>query len=688
MARTTATKQTMEQDLKRSGLTKVDAGRLGMKTLTPTETNRLVGKKAQSYRIPYFGIDGQESEFFRVRFLESVARFGGNKSRRYSQPKDTLPGVYAPPLLKVRWSRIAKDPALPIAITEGEKKAAKACKAGLPTLGLGGVWAWRSKKAGVYFLPDLDAVTWEARDVRLIFDSDQRTNPDVLHALYALAGALTKRGAEVSILFLPDAPGGESQGLDDFLLTHTLSDLLELESIVYKETSELWDLNTKVAFIHNPASYLHIPTNQLFRSTKQLVDGPFAPYFMTKYIENTQGDFVPKQVNTAAEWAKWPHRREHKAIVYAPGKPQVLEDGSYNNWKGWGVEPKKGDIKPFLWLFDHVFGDLPEGLQHWVWCWLAYPLQYPGAKLLSYILIHGRAQGTGKSFIGYIMGDIYGRKRNFSKIRQRDLYGTHNGWLANRQFILGEEITGGDKRHAADELKDLVTNEIVTINQKYVPEYEIDDLANYWLTSNQPDAAYLEDDDRRGFIHRLERKADFGKYQGVDKWRREDDGPAALFHYLLHEVDTSQFNPKAPAPFTEAKRDMIANSRTDVESWVDDLITDPDSVLVTNGVPIKRDVFTSDELVELYDPDGMKRANPTSLGRALERRVVPKYHTQTPSGYKRLRAVRNLDYWHTASRNAWVANYEGDLSLLDSKRQRRKGNEKTTKPKRRNGGKT
>jgi hypothetical protein len=96
----------------------------------------------------------------------------------------------------------AKDPSEPLIITEGEKKALRACKAGLPTVAVAGVWSWRSKKKGVAAIPDFDDIEWTGRKVYLAFDSDLMTNPNVIAALNALAHELTMRGAKIVIKYL------------------------------------------------------------------------------------------------------------------------------------------------------------------------------------------------------------------------------------------------------------------------------------------------------------------------------------------------------------------------------------------------------------------------------------------------------------------------------------------------------
>jgi hypothetical protein len=87
---------------------------------------------------------------------------------------------------------------------------------------------------------------------------------------------------------------------------------------------------------------------------------------------------------------------------------------------------------------------------------------------------------------------IYGH--NFIKIKSKDLYDTW--WAENRQFVLGDEISGSDKRAEADMMKAMITQEEVNINIKYIPQFSIPDCVNYYFTSNHADALFLEDEDR------------------------------------------------------------------------------------------------------------------------------------------------------------------------------------------------
>lgn len=162
----------MLEDLARSGLDEKDARLMKLEPLTREETARVLGPqwKHLGYRIPYFNLDGTANEFWRIRFLEPVHAFGsGKKVTRYRQPADSQPYAYFPPY--VDWLAIATDPSRTVVITEGEKKAAKACREGVPCIGLGGVFNFASEPNEIDFLTELDIWVWEGRNVEIAFDA-------------------------------------------------------------------------------------------------------------------------------------------------------------------------------------------------------------------------------------------------------------------------------------------------------------------------------------------------------------------------------------------------------------------------------------------------------------------------------------------------------------------------------------
>jgi len=666
--------ETMELGLAKlasSGLTTEDAQHLGMHFLDPIETQSLHKnfKPVPSLKIPYFDpFDPQKPltgwpkwpQFYRLRYLKTPSDFASlanKKPPRYVQEPDSGVCSYFPHLPNINWKEILNDTWQPLIITEGEFKAAKACKEGFPTIGLGGVYNFKSAKLGISFLQELERVNWIKRYVYIAYDSDFRSNPMVCSALNELAEELRQRGAIPNLVPLPDVVENAKTGLDDFLIARPadeLGSLMRDGSYPLTLAQSLWRLNDQVTYVYNPGLVIMHETGQKI-SPSQFKDHAFSTADYVEQVVKDNGNISLRPASAAQAWLKWPMRREVGKLTYAPGRDQVIPAGSvmtsmYNTWPGWGVEPKKGDVAPFLRLIDHLFTGADPEAKKWFINWCAYPLQFPGTKMFSSAAIHGIKHGTGKSLIGYSLGRIYGR--NFTEIKQTDLHAGFNEWAENRQFVLGDDVTGSDRRADADMLKKLITQRELRLNPKYVPSYVVPDCINYLWTSNQPDAFFLEDDDRRFFIHEVmvgPLSEEF--YVDYDIWL-DTGGSAAIFHYLLN-IDTSDFNPAAPAMRTAAKDRMTADVRSDLGSWVRMLIQNPDAVLRIGDIPMKGDLFTNRQLLKIYDPEQRTRTTANGLGRELRRAGVPQVldgkPIKTEDGQDRFYVLRNREKWVRAT---------------------------------------
>src|SRR5690606_25829452 len=267
-------------------------------------------------------------------------------------------------------------------------------------------------------------------------------------------------------------------------------------------------------------------------------------------------------------------------------------------------------VSPWNRLLDRLFGDEKEA-RRWFEQWVAYPFQYPGTKLRTAVVIWGRTQGTGKSLLGFTIGDLYGV--NYVKIGDKELEDTtFNAWQANRQFAFGDDITGQASRKLANRLKVMVTSETLTINEKYINPYTLRDCINYMFTSNHADAFYMEEGDRRYFIHEVvadRLPPEF--YRPYDAWRRSTEGRQALMYHLMN-LDLTGFDPMAAAMETVSKIEMIENTRTDVEDLIIGLRDEADEYLKKLG---GGDLITSKELMAMIDND---RINEVTVGKKMK----------------------------------------------------------------------
>lgn len=668
--------------LKSSGLDAGDAAKLKLKYLDLPATVELTHRKQDprtGLLIPYFDPAdgsplrcGQRPPFWRLRYLGDLppGEFGEveKKPLRYTQSHEAGVCAYFPTNW-TDWPETLAAVDTPLLITEGELKAAAACKYQLPTIGLGGVFNFASKEYDIPFLEELEQVRWVGRAVYIVYDSDLQTNRLVLLALNRLARQLQQRGAQVFAAFLPPLAEGKT-GLDDYLIAteawkdeaRALRDLLSVASPLTAE-AVLHELNEHNLFIYESGGIYNVLTGAMqprkifedcyasksfeFRQLKQTKDGP---------------EVDRRQIPATKAWMNWPLRREAGKLVYQPGRDRGMvdhpsgrpEQRTFNVWPGWTVEPVEGHIEPFLLLVDHIFKDVAPDLKQWFLQWCAWPLVHPGAKLYTAVVLYGRRHGTGKSLLGESIGSLYGD--GYTMIGNEELNGKYNGWSARKQFILGDEITGSNKRELTDRIKRIITQKMVRIDNKYEKAYELIDCANYLYTSNHANAFVIEDDDRRLFVHEMPsdtvlHEEDFFKAV-YEPWIWSGSGRNALFWYLTTQVDLAGFNPNGRAPMTAAKKLMNYHSKSDLGAWVMQLREDPDSVLLNSPF----DLYTNGELLKIYqgaDDGGRSRVTAIGLGNALREAGFDMANggepLRGPSGVGRYYVVRRAELWRTAS---------------------------------------
>lgn len=216
------------EELRLSGLSEATIEESGIYSADPATVKKLLGFNPMRCRgmvIPYAGEDWAPRPIVRIKLDEP-----GADGKRYRTAANSAPELYVPPILDA-W--VLADPSKLLLITEGEKKALKACQEGLPCVALGGVWAWRMRRTDGESvpIPRLNHVVWHGRRVYVVFDSDLVRNPDVARAETELAKELARRGATVYGVRLPGGTESIKVGLDDYLLVHRIEEFQALEPV-------------------------------------------------------------------------------------------------------------------------------------------------------------------------------------------------------------------------------------------------------------------------------------------------------------------------------------------------------------------------------------------------------------------------------------------------------------------------
>lgn len=248
------------QELQESGLTEIPSNYV---SLSAKEAKELTGYSVDGLAIYYHQKDGnrffykkhgnKQQKMF-VRFKPNWKTAETAYREKFEDESGELPKYLTPKGAGCRpyFSQFVKDWELKlkrakeeIDITEGEKKADKACLEGFTTIGLSGVTCFMDKRIqeptfdnaqgsqwdveeveeqvkpeNSTFLPELEEIKWGNRSVGICYDSDILRKLSVQRALLKLFTELKGRNAFPFPIFLPCELDGSKNGLDDFLVRH------------------------------------------------------------------------------------------------------------------------------------------------------------------------------------------------------------------------------------------------------------------------------------------------------------------------------------------------------------------------------------------------------------------------------------------------------------------------------------
>jgi len=268
----------------------------------------------------------------------------------------------------------------------------------------------------------------------------------------------------------------------------------------------------------------------------------------------------------------WRDMREEKTVVrmdevgFDPaGTDKKIRCNLYG---GWPTEPKKGKCSKLLELLRYLCSNdiNSNDVCQWALNWLAYPIQHPGAKMQTALVLHG-PQGTGKNLFFESIMAIYGEYGRI--VDQSAIEDKFNDWASRKLFLIADEVVARTELyHVKNKLKSFVTGEWIRINPKNVTAHDEKNHVNLVFLSNESTPLVLEHDDRRYMVIHTPEKLPQDFYKEV---RAEiDNGGVEALHHHLKNVDLGDFSIFTKPLATKAKMQLIEASLDSVKSFLRD----------------------------------------------------------------------------------------------------------------------
>jgi hypothetical protein len=203
----------------------------------------------------------------------------------------------------------------------------------------------------------------------------------------------------------------------------------------------------------------------------------FRNYYLNRFI-NIGDDKVS---SIGQWWLTHPDRRQYRGVVFIPAGEPII-DGRVNLWRGFGVEPKRGE---WPLLREHMFEVLAardDDVDRYNHNWLAWTVQHP-AEQAEVALVFLGGIGTGKGTLGKAMCRIFGEHaRHLSS--PEHLTGRFNAHLRQSCFLFGDECYGPKDKSAESTLKRLITEPTLQIEAKGLDIVEEPNRLHVMLASN------------------------------------------------------------------------------------------------------------------------------------------------------------------------------------------------------------
>jgi|GEM_PF-635531 len=291
--------------------------------------------------------------------------------------------------------------------------------------------------------------------------------------------------------------------------------------------------------------------------------GDFRSYQENRRVQNPEGGRGKRKTTSYADiWMKSPKRRQYEGIVFNPGSDVP---GYYNLWKGFCIEPKKGDWHLFE---NHIFNNIVNGdLEHfeWVMAWLARLVQAPGGERPGTAIVMKGKRGTGKGCFVSQFREIFGP--HFLQINnQKMLTGRFNQHLKDALLVFCDEGFFAGSKSEEGVLKGLITEETHMIEPKGKDAFQVKNHVNLIMASNNDWVIPAGLEERRFFVTEVssQHMQDRAYFKAI--WGQMNNGGRAALLYDLLDMDISGKDLRT-APKTKALLRQIEESMTLVQQY-------------------------------------------------------------------------------------------------------------------------
>jgi len=258
------------------------------------------------------------------------------------------------------------------------------------------------------------------------------------------------------------------------------------------------------------------------------------------------------------------------SIGYAPIDQVIIQENDnklFNTYKKSkllkNLKDQEGEFFYIKKLIYNLVGENKEEYEYFI-KWIGWQLQNPQKRLPTSIILQGE-HGTGKTkFCELILKNIFGR--NFCEIGQTDINKEWNEFIMGKQLIVANEVIHNDNKFLVpDKLKNYVTDEYLSISQRFKNTIYVRNYAQWVFTTNNHLPLKIEKGDRRYTVLKSKKLLNGFEIIGSLIENLEEELTNFVNHLLKIEI---KYDDVAKPIENKAKSEIIKASWNSVEEFI------------------------------------------------------------------------------------------------------------------------
>ncbi|HEX8412648.1 MAG TPA: DUF5906 domain-containing protein [Sphingomicrobium sp.] len=266
-------------------------------------------------------------------------------------------------------------------------------------------------------------------------------------------------------------------------------------------------------------------------------------------------------------WKDYSHASVTR-LTYRPDTPsRIVQEGDNRNFNTYSPSPiraEKGDLSQWREYLGYMFSVSAD--RHEAERWIATLIGRPDLRIAYSLLLISMIQGKGKSTLfDNVLRPLVGMS-NSTLVTATTMDSAFNGWAAGKRLAVCHEIYEAGNWRLANHLKSVLTEERITINEKYEKPYELVNRIVIAAASNSSRALAMSSEARRWLVVGIDETCLWSRERFAEfrRWLRFG-GLAAIRYWAenyAREYGGRYIEEGEHAPMTDAKRVAIEESQT------------------------------------------------------------------------------------------------------------------------------